>query len=63
MIWIKSCSRCKGDLHTESDIYETYIGCLQCGYILPDAEEFVLLHPRKVHEFIGAAERQVAKAA
>lgn len=63
MIWMKRCSRCRGDLYMDADMYGTFIGCLQCGYILPDVEQFVLLHPRTAHELVGAPERRVAKAA
>ncbi|MBI2912490.1 MAG: hypothetical protein HYY03_01060 [Chloroflexi bacterium] len=37
--WLKQCPRCRGDLRQESDIYGYYISCVQCGYILNQAEE------------------------
>ena len=37
--WLKRCPRCQGDLREESDIYGPYIACVQCGYILLQAEE------------------------
>ena len=41
--WFKECPRCRGDLREESDIYGRYISCMQCGYILSQAEEVRLL--------------------
>ncbi len=31
MIEFKACSRCKGDVKTNQDIYGPYRQCLQCG--------------------------------
>ena len=31
MIEFKACSRCKGDVKTNRDVYGTYRQCLQCG--------------------------------
>ena len=38
MLRLKGCPRCKGDLHTNRDLYGSYTECLQCGYMrdLPD---------------------------
>ena len=33
MLSLKSCPRCKGDLHTNRDFYGAYTECLQCGYM------------------------------
>lgn len=33
MLFFKACPRCRGDLHTASDIYGAYKECLHCGYI------------------------------
>ena len=41
--WLKQCPRCQGDLRQESDIYGYYIACVQCGYIVNQAEEVRLL--------------------
>ena len=30
----KGCPKCHGDLHVDSDLYGTYIQCLQCGFTL-----------------------------
>lgn len=40
--WLKECPRCHGDLREESDIYGRYVACVQCGYILKQAEEICL---------------------
>jgi len=37
--WLKECPRCRGDLREESDSYGRYISCMQCGYILGEAEK------------------------
>ena len=42
MFWLKSCPRCRGDLHEGLDFYGPYIACLQCGHYLGEAEEVVL---------------------
>ena len=39
MFWFKSCPRCHGDLYRDSDIYGTYIACLQCGHYFTQVEE------------------------
>ncbi len=31
MIYLKSCLRCKGDVHFYNDTWGTYMKCLQCG--------------------------------
>ncbi len=41
-MWLKACSRCAGDLLLQSDFYGSYVGCLQCGYILHPEEELPL---------------------
>ncbi|MCL5074540.1 MAG: hypothetical protein M1136_02660 [Chloroflexi bacterium] len=38
MMWLKACPRCGGDLFVEDDVGESYIICLQCGYVLPQAQ-------------------------
>ena len=63
MLWSKRCSRCSGDLYMDADMYGTYTDCLQCGYILSDMEQFVLLHPRKAYGFAVTREFEEAKAA
>lgn len=39
MFWFKACTRCKGDLYEGSDIYGTYVCCLQCARCLTAEEE------------------------
>ena len=34
MLLFKSCPKCHGDLHVNSDIYGDYKECLQCGMIV-----------------------------
>lgn len=48
--WFKECPRCGGDLREESDIYGRYISCVQCGYILNQREETVLLSVGSLRE-------------
>ena len=31
MFWLKQCPKCAGDLYQESDIFGSYVACLQCG--------------------------------
>ena len=31
MIYLKSCQRCKGDVHFYNDTWGSYMKCLQCG--------------------------------
>ena len=31
MYWFKQCPRCSGDLVVESDVYGTFVSCMQCG--------------------------------
>lgn len=33
MLRLKSCPRCKGDMHQNRDMYGHYDECLQCGYM------------------------------
>ncbi len=32
MLELKACPRCKGDMHTNRDMYGSYKECLQCGH-------------------------------
>lgn len=36
MIWYKGCPRCQGDVWLETDLYGSYLSCVQCG-MLSDA--------------------------
>ncbi len=33
MLKLKNCARCKGDMHTNRDLYGSYAECLQCGHM------------------------------
>ena len=33
MLELKSCPRCRGDMHTNRDMYGSYKECLQCGHM------------------------------
>ena len=35
--WLKGCTRCGGDLVSESDMHETYVTCMQCGFYPSDS--------------------------
>ena len=39
MFWFKTCPRCHGDLYGNSDVYGSYVACLQCSHYLSEAEE------------------------
>ncbi|MEE8466269.1 MAG: hypothetical protein V3S68_07300 [Dehalococcoidia bacterium] len=39
MYWLENCPRCSGDLYGNSDIYGSFVYCLQCGHYLTEAEE------------------------
>lgn len=39
MFWLKSCPQCRGDLYEDQDQYGRYMGCLQCGHYLGEAEK------------------------
>ncbi len=39
MFWFKCCPKCHGDLYSDSDVYGSYVACLQCSHYLSEAEE------------------------
>ena len=39
MFWFKGCPKCHGDLYSETDVYGSYVACLQCSHYLTGAEE------------------------
>lgn len=39
MLLFKSCPRCGGDVHVDSDWYGEYKNCLQCGWSLDTASD------------------------
>ena len=47
MFWFKGCSKCQGDLYRRSDLYGTYVACLQCSRYLTETEEAQLDLPRR----------------
>ena len=32
MLYLKSCPRCAGDIHADSDMHGMFLKCLQCGF-------------------------------
>jgi hypothetical protein len=38
MLWLKACTRCHGDLEPQSDLYGSYLCCIQCGAEFSEAE-------------------------
>jgi transcription initiation factor TFIIIB Brf1 subunit/transcription initiation factor TFIIB len=52
MVFFKGCRRCGGDLFLEHDYRDDYITCLQCGYVLTDAEEEEL--SRRIPQWISS---------
>ena len=36
MIYPKSCPRCNGDMHLESDRHGSFKTCIQCGHIVEE---------------------------
>ena len=47
----------------DTDQYGAYLDCLQCGYILSVVEQLDLLNLLVAPHFVGAGDRQEAKAA
>ena len=33
MLTLKDCPRCRGDMHSNRDLYGPYVECLQCGHV------------------------------
>ncbi len=64
MLWLKSCPKCQGDLHSDADVFGTFVACLQCGYQLTSTEETLLLRtgrmPAAVREVIDSRRRAAA---
>ncbi len=42
MFWFKACPKCHGDLYMETDVYGSYIACLQCSRYMTNDEEVQL---------------------
>ena len=62
MFWLRSCPRCHGDLHDESDIYGSYIDCFQCGHYLSAVEEAILRSESPYGKTLPFPQGQPAKA-
>jgi hypothetical protein len=64
MLWLKSCPKCRGDLHSDADVFGTFVACVQCGRQLTGAEETLLLRTRRmptaVREVIDSRRRAAA---
>ena len=39
MFWFKGCPKCHGDLYSDTDVYGSYVACIQCSHYLTEAEE------------------------
>ena len=64
MLWLKSCSRCRGDLFEGGDVYGAYVACAQCGKHLTDAEEGMLRRTGRITAVLsGQGAGAMAKAA
>ena len=46
MYFLKGCPRCGGDVYEGSDIYATYLACIQCGHYASDDETEALRSER-----------------
>ena len=53
MLDLRSCPRCKGDMHVESDMYGKYRQCWQCGF-LEDVSRDITANKAKTRELVGA---------
>ena len=51
MLSLKACPRCRGDLHTNRDLYGSYSQCLQCGYMKDIEGSNRLLESLKLADF------------
>ena len=63
MFWFKTCPKCQGDLYRETDLYGSYIACLQCSRYLTDAEAAQLELPAAQIGLVGFPLRQAEKLA
>ncbi len=60
MLYLRSCPKCKGDMHADSDIYGTYRQCLQCGYLEDITEKAEKLGRPQADYFRRRSGRKVA---
>lgn len=63
MFWLKSCSRCKGDLYLDNDTFGTYISCVQCSSYLTEEEQEQFLGTVKEPSFVAAIPQLAEKVA
>ena len=47
MLYLKACQRCKGDMHSNRDMYGPYQECLQCGHMVYLEQPRRMLQMRK----------------
>ena len=60
MVLFKACPRCKGDMHTNGDIYGDYKECLQCGLMLEIEKTGLLAEPAKILKAASSKRKKVA---
>jgi DNA-directed RNA polymerase subunit M/transcription elongation factor TFIIS len=48
MVMYKSCARCGGDMHSNSDVYGEYQECLMCGYMIDIHKPSLIELPKPV---------------
>ena len=63
MFWLKSCSRCEGDLYMDDDTYGTYISCVQCSRYLTEEEQGQFLGTARAPNFIDVIPQYAEKEA
>ena len=59
MFYLKACPKCRGDMYQETDLYGTFVECLQCG-LMKDvrlAEAFFDSRPVQV-DFESPSQRE-----
>ena len=56
MLYLKACQRCKGDMHSNRDMYGPYQECLQCGHMVYLEQPRRLLRAQK----LGGTRQKVA---
>ena len=56
MLYLKACQRCKGDMHSNRDMYGPYQECLQCGHMVYLEQPRRMLGVRK----LGGTRQKVA---
>ncbi len=63
MFWLKSCSKCKGDLYLDNDTFGTYISCVQCSRYLTEEEQDQFTGTVREPSFIAAIPQYAEKVA